>query len=275
MNDVKNTNTKTTDAKKNEIAEIDLIPIFMALLKKAWLIILAALVVGAGFFAGTKFLVTPTYRASFTAYVNNRSQYYSDDTNRLTSSDLSAAQELVRAYSKIITSRTVLTTAADTINYKVSYSQLSSMVSTSVENETGIITVYVVGETPKEAYELALATAEVAPVQIADIIEGSSMKIIDTPRTPTGIYKPSYIKNTILGMFTGAAVAALYIVIRQLVDDKIKSEDALEAKFSIPVVGVIPDMNAGSKHGGYYKGYYYNYSYGYYGANETGGKDGE
>ncbi len=278
MSELKKTSVNTSGAKKSEVNEIDLIPLFMALLKKAWLIILAALIVGAGFFAGTKTLVTPTYRASFTAYVNNRSQYYNEDTNRLTSSDLSAAQELVRAYSKIITSRTVLTTAAQSISYDVSYSTLSGMVSTSVESETGIITVYVVAATPEEAYELACATAEVSPSQIANIIEGSSMKIIDSPRTPSSIYKPSYLKNTALGMLLGAAVAALYVIIRYLVDDKIKSEDELEAKFSIPVVGVIPDLNSGSKHyGGYYKGYYsYGYGYGYgYGSRGRGDSDGE
>lgn len=271
----KASNTIVSKAKKNDINEIDLIPILSALLKKLWLIVLAAIIVGAGFFAGTKFLITPTYRASFTAYVNNRSQYYSDDTNRLTGSDLSAAQELVRAYSKILTSSSVLTNAAKSINYDASYAQLAGMVSTSVENDTGIITVYVVATTPSEAYNFALAIAENAPSQIADIIEGSSMKIIDNPRTPSSIYKPSYTKNTLVGMFLGAVAAALYIVIKMLADDKIKSEDELESKFSIPVVGVIPDVNAGTKHGGYYKGYYYNYSYGYYGANNAGGSDGE
>ena len=272
MSDNNTTNIKSSDAKKNEINEIDLIPIFMALVKKVWLIVLAALIVGAGFFAGTKTLVTPTYRASFTAYVNNRSQYYNEDTNRLTSSDLSAAQELVRAYAKVLTSRTVLTTAAQSIGYD--YGTLSSKVSTSIENETGIITVYVVTANPDEAYKFALAIAENAPDQIAEIIEGSSMKIIDNPKTPSNIYKPSYVKNTAVGMFAGAALAALYIIIKCLVDDKVKSEDELETKFSIPVVGVIPDLNSGSRHyGGYYKGYY---SYGYYGANRTGGNgDGE
>ncbi len=234
---------------------------------------MAALIVGAGFFTGTKTLITPTYRASFTAYVNNRSQYYSEDTNRLTSTDLSAAQELVRAYSKIITSRTVLTTTAKSIGYDMPYSALSTMASTSVEEETGIITVYIVAESPEEAYKLALAIAENAPGQIAEIIEGSSMKIIDNPKTPSSIYKPHYAKNTVLGMAVGVALAGIYIVIRYMVDDKIRSEDELEAKFSIPVVGVIPDLNSSSKrYGGYYKGYY---SYEYYGAKERGDSDGK
>lgn len=246
------------NAPKND--EINILPVLMVLLRKLWLIVLVAALVGAAVFAGTKFFVTPTYRCSFTAYVNNKSQL-SNGQDTLTSSDITAAQQLVRAYSEIIHSRAVLLMAAQRINLDMSASELGDKVSTEVQNETQIITVYVVDRTPEGAYNLAKAIADVSPGQIADIIEGSSMRIIDMPQKPTHIYKPSYIKNTLLGFLVGGFLMAAYIVIRLLVNDKVKDETELETRFSLPVVGVIPDMNSTGKGGSNYYDYEYAYRY--------------
>ena len=257
--------------KRTNTDEINLIPILSALLKKIWLIILVAIIVGGAVFTCTKFLVTPTYRASFTAYVNNKSQLNNVDT--ITGSDLTASQQLVRAYSETINSRNILLASASSINLDVPYKSLASRVSTQVQNETMIITVYVVDVTPEGAYNLARAIATVAPKQIANIIEGSSMKIIDMPQIPDSIYKPSYVKNTVIGVLLGALAAAAYIAVKFLLDDKVKTENELESRFSIPVVGVIPDMNNASR--GSHNYYDYEYAYRNNEINRSGGRNGK
>ena len=243
--------------KDRESDEIDLIPIFKVLLKKMWIILLAAIIAGGVVFSASKLLVTPMYRSSFTAYVNNRSRINSD-TDLLSSSDLTAAQELVRAYSKILTSREVLISAAKTAGFDYSYEELSKIVTTEVENETEIITVYVECDSPDNAYRLARTIANDAPNQIADIIDGSSMKIIDAPQIETEVYSPNYVRNTVIGAVLGFLIAAAVVVIRFLLDDKVKNENELENRFSLPVVGVIPNMNSSPKGSNYY---YYEYSY--------------
>lgn len=251
--------------------EINLIPILLAIYKKLWLIILVAVVFGGAFFTGTKFLIKPTYRATFTAYVNNKSQV-NIPSDTLTSSDLNAAEKLVRAYSKTLRSRTVLLTAAQSINLDESYDSLKGKVTTAVENETGIITVYVVDKTPEAAYNLALALATSAPEQIAEIIEGSSMKVIDTPVMPKSIYKPNYIKNGFLGALLGALFTVVLVVIMFASDDKVKSEKDLEERFAIPIVGVLPDINLTSKDSDYY--YDYSYTYKHHDHKKSGGNNG-
>ncbi|MBQ1507634.1 MAG: hypothetical protein IIZ36_04340, partial [Ruminococcus sp.] len=53
---------------------------------------------------------------------------------------------------------------------------------------------------------------------------------------------------------------------RFLRDDTVKSDSELEARFSLPVVGIIPDMDNAMSTNGYSYSYdynYYNYEYGY------------
>lgn len=238
--------------------QIDIISLMMVMLKKIWIIILAALVVGGACFSGAKFLITPTYQASFTAYVNNRSQQ-SNYQDTISSNDLTAVEKLVSAYSKTITSRNILQSAASRAGMDDEYDVLAEMVSTQVESDTGIVHVYVVDTSPESAYQLAKSIAKVAPELIPDIIEGSSMKIIDMPTLPDSIYKPSYLKWTAIGVLLGGMLAAAYIMIRVLMDDKVKNENDLESRFSLPVVGVIPDMMNTSK--GSHNYYDYEYAY--------------
>lgn len=159
---------KEKKQKKETVEEIDLIPLFKAVVSKWWLIVIFAVVLGMVSYFVTDTFVTPTYRSGFTAYVNNRSGVTANGTEaagskKLTTSDITASQSLVKTYSKIILSRSVLTEAASKANLNYTPSQLSKMVSTNTEDETEVIGVYVTAEDPKVAAQLASAIADVAP----------------------------------------------------------------------------------------------------------------
>lgn len=64
---------KEKKQKKETVVEIDLIPLFKAVVSKWWLIVIFAVVLGMVSYFVTDTFVTPTYRSGFTAYVNNRS----------------------------------------------------------------------------------------------------------------------------------------------------------------------------------------------------------
>ena len=83
------------------------------------------------------------------------------------------------------------------------------MVYTEIQDETEIIAVYVVDENPLVAYDLAQAIAKVAPSHMADIVEGSSMKIIDNPQYNEKRYKPSYIRFSIVGFIVGPLILGI------------------------------------------------------------------
>lgn len=244
--------------KKKEI-EIDIIPILKALLGKLWLIILVGAVVAGIAFGATKMLIKPTYRCGFTAYVNN--QLAQADKTTLTNSDIAASQQLTKTLSYIIRSNTILSASLESIDSELSYTEFTKMVSTEIKDGTELISVFVVNQDPQKAYDLANAIAKTAPSYMAQIVEGSSMKIVDYPVYSARRYQPNYIKYAVLGFVFGALVIAVNVIIRYFKDDSIKDENELEQRFSLPVLGIIPDINSLDKKSGSY--YYKNYGYAY------------
>lgn len=235
-----------TNIMENNDRFLLIIPLVRAVIKKLWLIILVAALFGTAAYCGTKKLVTPTYRTGFTAYVNNRNQ--SDGTSTtVSSSDLSASRYLVQTYGEILKSRTVLAAASEKIGSYYSYGQLAQMITVATVDNTEILSVQIEMTDPQQALEVAQAIADVAPEQVATIVEGSSMHIIDAPIYPGGIYSPNYKKNAFLGAFVGGMLVAIGIVLREILDNRIKDVNELEKKYGVTIIGIIPDLVMASK----------------------------
>ena len=246
---------KKTENKKIESqeVEINLIPLLKEILRKLWLILLVGVIVGGAVYVGAKVFIKPTYRSGFTAYVNNKQSKQSKDY--LTSSDVNAAKELVLTYQSIIKSNSILTAAAKSIGVDMPYDSLAGRVSTEVKDDTEIISVYVVDTDPQFAYDFAQAISKTAPAYMAQIVEGSSMKIIDVPEYNDRRYKPSYMRYGIIGFLIGALIVTVIIIIRYFMDDTVKNESEIENKFAMPILGVIPDVTKASNRSSDY--YYY------------------
>ena len=113
---------------------------------------------------------------------------------------------------------------------------------TSIESQTQLIDVFVTLDTPDHAYELARAVAEVAPDYIANIVDGSSMKIAVAPEKPQKKYSPSTKRNTVVGALLGFLISVAGLVLLDLTDRRIKSEESLIERYPYPIVGTIPDI---------------------------------
>ena len=234
---------------------IDLLQMVKLLWQNVLWILLGGIILGVAVFFGVHLLVTPTYQAKFTAYINNRTQ--TDNLTSLTSSDLTAARSLATTYAQIITSSSVLELAGEESGTNLTYGQLKSMVKASTVPNTEILQVTVETTDPQLAKTLADSIAAVAPIQVSTIVEGSSMRLIDRAQLPTSIYQPNYTKNAAIGFLLGMLLVAAFLIVKELLDDRVKSEQELENSTGIKVIGAIPDIVAAASHKSSY-----GYSYG-------------
>lgn len=220
-------------------------------------ILLVALLFAIVTLAVTIFVIKPTYRSYFTAFVNNRTTA-SEDTQTLQSGDVSAAQSLTYTYASIMKSRPVVEDALKKANLssEYEYKDISDEIDTEIEQNTQLVTVYVTMGSAEEAYQLSKAIAEIAPDYIASIVEGSSMKVVTKPVMATQPYSPSAKKNTAVGFVIGLVLMMIIVVIRSLMDTRIKDAQELEARFSIPIIGTIPNYEQ-AEHGHSGKERYY------------------
>lgn len=231
------------DRNSNEqsVVEIDLLKLAAAYLRKWWLIVIFGLA-GAGIaLAISVYVIVPQYQASITVYVNN----YKNSNNQeyVSGSDLSTAQKLVNTYTNMLTSDTVLEEVVDSTGYNYTAAEMREFISTQQVGNTEIFKVFVTHTNPNTAAEIANAIARTAPETIENFVEGSSTKIIDYAKTPTGRFSPSYTKNTVIGGLIGGVLILILLTLDFLLDVRIKGEQDLSDLCDIPVLGQIPDFS--------------------------------
>ena len=217
---------------------IDLLELAKALWKNILAIALVAVIVGAGAFGYTAFLVEPTYQATASLYVNNSSFSLGATNFSISTAELSASNSLVSVYLYILKSRTTMEDVIKEANLTYTPEELSKMV-----------------------FAKADTIAKLLPDRIAEIVDGSSVRIVDYAIIPSHRSGPSMVKNTAMGILAGGFLAAAVVVVRFLTDDKsklmIKSADELREMYpDIPVLAMIPDMRLSEKKNGYYSSYY-------------------
>lgn len=225
--------------KENKDAlEIDVGELFKVVWKRAWIIVLCALLVGGMTLVYTANFVTPMYRAEVTMYVNNNS----GNTDTVSSSNLAVALQLVKTYVNIIKSDRVLEKVIEETGLMLTPKQIRGMLSAESVNETEMFAVRITSSSPQMSADIANAIADVAPGVISVIIEGSSAKVVDYAKVPTSRVSPSYTTNTIVGTLIGGILSALFFILQHLLDTRIKTEEDLERICQIPVLGSIPDF---------------------------------
>jgi capsular polysaccharide biosynthesis protein len=229
----------------NETVEFDLRDLVTTIVKRIWIVVLCAVIVGASVLAYTVNFVTPQYEAGVTIYVNNNSGR--GEGAYISSSDLAVALRLVATYVNIIESNSVLEKVIEEAGLTLTAAQVRGMISAKPVDETEMFKVTVTTPHPQLSADLANAIATVAPGEIAAIIEGSSAKIIDYARVPTSSSSPNYYTNTVLGAFCGAVLAIFVILMQNVLNVRVKNEDDLQKICDIPVLGLIPDMSNSMK----------------------------
>lgn len=243
----------------NGIVEIDLLKLLKALWRQIWLVILAMLVAGGIAFTYAQYMVTPLYKAGAMLYVNNASLSVGGTKVSISSADLSASQSLVDTYLVILNTRGTLNEVIQEAGLDCSYETLKGMIEATAVDSTEVFRVEVTSSDPAQAELIANTVARVLPERIADIVEGTSAKVVDYAVTPSSRYFPSLTRYTAIGILIGAVLSCGYIALRELLDDQIRSEKDLgEHYLQIPVLAAIPDMtNDDSEHYTYdtYRGY--------------------
>ena len=241
--------------------EIDLFKLVRVLFTKSLVIILVALLVGSLVFVATFFLITPTYQATASIYVNNSSVSLGATRLTISNSELNASNNLVSTYIYILQSRTTLEDVIEQAALPYTFKELGKMIKATAVPNTAAFDVTVTSTSPTEAELIANSIAKALPERISEIVDGSNVKIIDYAIVPAGRSAPSYTMNTLIGCVIGAFLAVLIITVKFLIAEQndvvIHSADELREMYpDISILTLIPDMRLSEKKGYYYSSYY-------------------
>ena len=237
-----------------ESREIDLLQMASALVKKWWVIAVATVLAGIIAFGYTRLGITPKYEATAMFYVNS-----SSISGKLSLAELNASEKSVKPCCIILETRLSLEEVIREGNFNYTCEQLKKMIGSQAVDGTEIFSVTVTSPDPQEACDIANTIASVLPQRVADVRNGTEVKVIDYAVVPQTKSSPSTPKNTVLGMLVGFVLSAGVIILLEMFNDTINSEEWLVTTYGdeIPLLSVVPDVNAKSdrryyKYGGYY-----------------------
>ena len=214
-----------------------LFELFGLLRKNLVLVIVLPLVAGIAAFAVALFLPNE-YTASTTMYVLSRDESKEDVT--LTQQDLSAGQMLTNDVSTLIKSDRVKNDVAQ----KLGLPNLNSYkLNVTSSTTTRVLTLAVTGPDPEVAAQVANSTVEVVSKVASDVMRLQSVNAIDAATAPNAPSGPRRVLIGLVGALAGLFLAIAIVVIRDMLDTRVRDGVEAEEIVGVPVVGHFPALD--------------------------------
>lgn len=232
---------------QKDAIEIDLLALAQAVWKKIWLVLASVVIGSAAAFVFAAFLITPLYQSKSMLYVNNSSISVGSTSFSISTGELSAAQSLVKTYIVIMQSRQTLNAVIEQAGLPYTYDELKEMVSAASVNNTEIFEIVATSPDPEEAELIVNTISDILPDKIADIVEGSSVRVVDYGVVPVYPVSPNVTQFALVGFLLGGVVSIGLIILLELLNNAIRSEDYLIQTYNLPVLAVVPAMAGKSR----------------------------
>lgn len=224
--------------------ELSIVEIASILWKRKWSILLFTLFFGALAYALSAFVIAPKYEATASLYVNNGATATTQTGTTL--NDITASQELVGTYIQILNSETACIDVIDKLNLDYSVSELQEMVSMNAKNETEVLEIHATSTSPQEAMAIANTFLHSAPEILVRVVNAASVETVDTA-TRTIKVSPNITKNTAVGLLLGFILSTGIVLLRFIIDKRIKNEEDLKQHYQLPILGAIPSFQIKQK----------------------------
>jgi capsular polysaccharide biosynthesis protein len=223
-------------SKKNQGEnEIDLLEILYVLLRKWFIILFFAVLIGAGAFAVSKFLIIPEYESTSELFVLTK-------TTSITSlSDIEMGASLTSDYVEVVMERPIIEQVITNLKLtNETYESLSKNIRVSNPTDTRLLRITVTDTDPERAKSIADEMADVSRGFIAEKMDQSAPSVTHYGYSDGEKTSPDNAKNTVIGALFGAILAMAIITVSYLTNDTIVTADDVEKKLGMTVLGSIP-----------------------------------
>lgn len=223
--------------------ELDLKELFLVFWNKKLEIILITILLMIVGVVYSYFFITPLYKSS-TSLVLAQSSATVEQSGQeaITQSDITMNSKLVSTYSELIKSKAVLRQVVQNLNMDgITESVIKNNVSVQAVKDTELIQITVKNEDPNTAALIANEIAKVFSDKIVEIYNISNIYILDRAEpeeTPANI---NHAKDIVIFAFIGVVLAVAYVLILNMLDTTIKTEEDVEKSIGLLVLSSIPD----------------------------------
>ncbi len=181
-------------------------------------------------------VLDPTFTASTSLYVLNQ-----QNSETVTSSDLSASTQLVNDYRELVLSKRVKDATARALNLP----DLSGYdISVSAVSNTRFIRISVTGTEGYMAANIANELAAQFALVVVEIMRVDNVSIVDpavVPQKPSG---PQTLRNIAIAGVAGLALSIGFALAKEMLDTTIRTPEDVEAILGLPTLAQVPQVES-------------------------------
>ncbi len=216
---------------------IDLSKLFTILKKNMKYLIILPIVFLVLSMVITFIFMTPKYSSSTQVLVNQK-----ETDNQMMAQQVQSNLQLVNTYSEIIKSPRILDKVSKNLKGKYSSEEISGMLTVSNQAESQILNIAVENESRESASKVANEIANVFSKDVSKIMNVDNVSILSKADTNGNQISPQPLVNSVVGIFLGLFVALIIILLKEILDKRIKTEEDVEEILGLPVLGTIQDF---------------------------------
>lgn len=209
------------------------------------LIIAIFMVIGVIYTIG---FVTPMYTSSTTLVLAASDSNDTKQSDTITTTDITLNSKLVSTYSEIVKSKNVLRKVIENLNIDVKEETLRKNITVTSVKDTELIEISVSDENPTYASKIADEIATVFTDKVKEIYNINNVYVLDEAEVSTGPSNVNHTKDIAIFAFIGIVVSVMYVLIANMLDTTIQSQEDVEKLFKVPVLAEIP-LNLPEKRG--------------------------
>lgn len=224
---------------------------YIALLFRYWAVVLAVTLIGGAGAWGLSQLATPSYKATTTLYFSLNVGNSGNDLNQ--GSTFALAQ--MQSYARLAKTSQVLDPVINSLGLTETSTALAGAVDAVVPQNTVMLQLSASDSSPAQAAKIANAVG----ASLADAVDAiaprtdkgaKSVRIfqVDPAEAPKSAISPNTRLNVLAGLVLGLIVSVVAILLRRLLDTRVRDEAQLRAATGAAVLGSIEHQSG--HHGG-------------------------
>jgi succinoglycan biosynthesis transport protein ExoP len=212
--------------------------------RRGWWLLVIGLLLGVSVGGVYTWQATPLYTSTTQLFVSTTATQNSATAYQ---GDL-FSQQRVTSYVEILTGERLAGRVVEQLGLDVTPAQVAGTISALVIPKTVLLEVSVTRESPTEARDIAAAVGQqftqlVTELETPDAAAAPTVKVavLEEPGVPQVPTSPYPVRNIALGAIAGLVLAAAVALLRERMDNTVKTPEDLEELTGVAVVGALAE----------------------------------
>lgn len=209
----------------------------LIVLKNHWKIILGTTFVITLFVTIMSFFVLkPVYEVSAKVFIGKEQTKDSDYNNN----DVQMYQKLLKTYSELAKTKDVIINAINYNNLDIGYEEVNKALEVTPSADTQILEISYTNKDKTLTKEILVAVIDEFIKETKELIPNGTIKVVESPELPEEPISPNKPKNIAISFFVGLLIGCSIALLKEYMNDTLKSKDEIEKLLELPVIGMIP-----------------------------------